>query len=237
MAPAETTAADAGKRAAGEAAVRLVQDGMMLGLGTGSTVAFVLAALAERVRNEGLRVSGVPTSRRTEERARALGIPLTNLAATPELDLAIDGADEVETRSLSLIKGLGGALLREKIVAASARRFVVVVDESKVVARLGTRAPVPVEVVQFAHVATARRLERIGGHAVLRLAPDGAPFVTDNGNLIYDVHVGGPIADAAALERAFAAIPGVVESGLFTSGVARVFVGYSDGTIRTLGSG
>ena len=237
MQPAETQAVDAAKRAAGEAAVMLVQDGMVLGLGTGSTVAFVLAALAERVRNEGLRISGVPTSRRTEERARALGIPLTDLDARPELDLAIDGADEVETGTLALIKGLGGALLREKIVATSARRFVVVVDESKVVERLGTRAPVPVEVVPFARAATARRLERLGGRAVLRMGPDGAPFVTDNGNLIYDMHTGGPIGDAAALEHAFAAIPGVVESGLFTSGVARAFVGYADGTTRTLGSG
>ena len=183
----EPHSAEIGKKAAAEAAVHLVADGMTLGLGTGSTVAFALDALARRIQAEGLRIRGVATSERTAARARALGIALTDLAAVPELDLAIDGADEVEEASLCLIKGHGGALLREKIVASSARRFVVIVDESKVVPRLGTRMSVPVEVVRFAHVATARRLERLAGPAVLRPGADGAPFITDNGNVIYDV--------------------------------------------------
>jgi len=230
----ETRSADIGKRAAAEAAVGFVRDGMALGLGTGSTVAFVLEALARRIRAEGLEVHGVPTSERTADRADALGIPLTDLATVPELDLAIDGADEVESGSLSLIKGHGGALLREKLVATSARRFIVVVDESKVVARLGTRMSVPVEVVRFAHVATARRLERLAGPAVLRAGSDGKPYVTDNGNLIYDVRCRAPIENAAALEHDFDAIVGVVENGLFTRGVERAIVGAADGTARTL---
>jgi ribose 5-phosphate isomerase A len=234
MTPAR--AAEVGKRAAAEVAVALVTSGMTLGLGTGSTVGFVLEALARRIRTEGLGITGVPTSRQTEQRARELGIPPTDLAATPELDLAIDGADEVETSTLCLIKGLGGALLREKLVATSARRFVVVVDESKVVGRLGTHAPIPVEVVPFAHEAIARRLERLAGRAVLRSQPDGSLFITDNGNVIYDVRTTGPIADPAALEHALGAIVGVVESGLFTRGVERALVGTATGTVRMLGA-
>ncbi|HUA77698.1 MAG TPA: ribose-5-phosphate isomerase RpiA [Acetobacteraceae bacterium] len=234
----ETRTADIGKRAAAEAAVSLVRDGMMLGLGTGSTVAFVLEALARRIRAEGLTVAGVPTSEQTASRATALGIGLIDLASVAELDLAIDGADEVEEGSLCLIKGHGGALLREKIVATAARRFVVVVDESKVVARLGTRMSIPVEVVRFAHAATARRLERLAAPAVLRPGPDGAPFITDNGNLIYDLGSPGksaePIADPRALECDFNAIVGVVESGLFTHGVERAIVGDARGAVRTL---
>jgi ribose 5-phosphate isomerase A len=233
----ETRAADKGKRAAAEAAVSLVADGMTLGLGTGSTVAFALDALARRIQAEGLSIRGVPTSERTAARARALGIALTDLAAVPALDLAIDGADEVEEASLCLIKGHGGALLREKIVASAARRFVVIVDESKIVPRLGTRMSLPVEVVQFAHVATARRLERLAGPAVLRPGADGAPFITDNGNVIYDVRTPGPIADPASLERDLDAIVGVVESGLFTHCVERAIVGAADGTVRTLDGG
>ncbi len=228
----ETHRHDVGKRAAAEAAVRLVADGMTLGLGTGSTVAFVLEALARRIRAEGLRLAGVPSSERTAARAAELGIALADLDAVGALDLAIDGADEVEEASLCLIKGHGGALLREKIVATAARRFVVVVDEGKLVARLGTRMSVPVEVVRFAHGATARRLERLAGPAVLRAGPDGFPYVTDNGNFIYDV--AAAIPDPAALEREFDAVVGVVESGLFTHGVERAIVGAADGTVRTL---
>ena len=151
---------DALKQAAAEAAVAQVRDGMKLGLGTGSTIAFALDALARRIRDESLRIAGIPTSRRTEARARELGIPLTSFAETEELDLAIDGADEVVEGSLALIKGLGGALLRERIVAAAAKRFIVIVDRSKVSDSFGSRAPIPVEVVPFGHEATARRLGR-----------------------------------------------------------------------------
>ena len=235
MAP--SNAVEIAKSAAAKAAVALVENGMTLGLGTGSTVAFVLDLLGERIRAEHLTLVGVPTSVRTAERARALGIRLAELEAGRELDLAIDGADEIETKTLLLIKGLGGALLREKMIATAARRFVVVADESKLVARLGTHAPLPVEVVRFAHPATAGRIERLGGRPVLRMTADAEPYVTDNGNFIYDVHGLGPIANPARLECEIAAIPGVVESGLFTRFVASAFIGSADGQARMLHAG
>lgn len=227
-------ALDAGKRAAAVAATQLVDTGMLLGLGTGSTVAYVLERLAERIKTEGLSVAGVPTSRATEERARALGIPLAELSPERVADLAIDGADEVERGTLALIKGLGGALVREKIVASAAIRFVVVADASKLVETLGTRAPVPVEVVCFAHAATARRIERLGGKAVLRRTANGKPFVSDNGNLIYDLGGLGAIADPVALEQAITLIPGVVACGLFNKIAAAAFIGGADGTVQRL---
>lgn len=221
---------DAAKRAAAEAAVALVGHGMRLGLGTGSTAYFVVEALGRRVREEGLRVIGVATSIATGEHAASLGVPLTELAEVEALDLAIDGADEVERGSLALIKGLGGALLREKIIAEATSRFVIVVDPEKVVARLATGVPLPVEVVRFAHAATARRLP---GRPVLRLGADGRPFLTDNGNLIYDLHL-DPIEDAAGLQKRLNAIAGVVEHGLFLRGVERAIIGHPDGSVETL---
>lgn len=225
-----SSAQDQEKRAAAEAAVALVASGMRLGLGTGSTAHLVVETLSRRVREEGLEVVCVPTSEATAEQARSLGIPLTELAAVEALDLAIDGADEVERGSLALIKGLGGALLREKMIAQAARRFVIVVDPSKVVERLGTHVPLPVEVVRFAHEATARRLP---GRPVLRRAADGAPFVTDNGNHIYDLHLGA-ILDAPALDAALKTVAGVVEHGLFLHGVEQVIVGLPGGGVQVL---
>lgn len=208
-----------GKRAAAETAIGLVEDGMLLGLGTGSTVQYALEALGRRVRDDGLRVHCIPTSARTEAEARRLQIPLTDFAACDKLDLTIDGADEVQTGSLALIKGLGAALLREKIVARNSRRFVVIADSSKQVNQLGSRAPVPVEVARFAHEATGRQLRALGADPRLRME-DGAPLVTDGGNLIYDCHGFAPIADAAALDARIGAIVGVVETGLFPAGYA-----------------
>ncbi|MBO0711920.1 MAG: ribose-5-phosphate isomerase RpiA [Acetobacteraceae bacterium] len=223
---------DAAKRAAAEAAVALVGNGMRLGLGTGSTAYFVVEALGRRIREEGLGITGVPTSVATGEHAASLGIPLTELAQVDALDLAIDGADEVECGSLALIKGLGGALLREKMIAEAARRFVIVADPGKVVERLGTSVPLPVEVIRFAHAATARRLP---GRPVLRMGADGQPFVTDNSNLIYDLHL-DPIEDAAALENRLNTIAGVVEHGLFLHGVEQAIIGHPDGSVQTLRS-
>lgn len=224
---------DAQKRAAAEAAVALVEDGMALGLGSGSTMIFAVQALARRVREEGLQVRGVATSVRTEEQARGLGIPLTDFASVTGLDLAIDGADEVEAGTLRLIKGLGGALLREKIVAEAARRFVVVADASKVVKRLGEHAPVPVEVARFGHEMTARRLSGLAGRPVLRRGADGAPFVTDNGNLIYDCHI-GPIGESKSLDIALGSIAGVVGHGLFLEGVEQAIIGEPDESTRVM---
>src|SRR5688572_11530128 len=167
------------KRAAAERAVALVEDGMKLGLGTGSTARHVLQVIAER-RNRGelAGIVGVPTSRATEDLARELGIPVSTLDQTQSLDLAIDGTDEVDPE-LNLIKGLGGALLWEKIVASAASRFVIVCDESKLVQRLGDRAPVPVEVVPFAYQIHVPFLEELGGKPRLRERDGGMPFVSD----------------------------------------------------------
>ena len=221
---------DALKRAAAEAAVELVQDGMVVGLGTGSTAAFAVEALARRHR-QGLRFLGIPTSERTAAEARAAGIPLTSLAEHRQIDLTIDGADEVERGTLNLIKGLGGALLHEKIVAAASRRLAIVVDGAKLVDRLGTHALVPVEVVAFGLDATQASLEVLGASAQLRLSPAGAPFVTDGGNRILDCSF-GPIADPARLEQRIERIVGVIASGLFISRADPVFVADAAGVHR-----
>lgn len=214
----------AAKRRAGERAADMVTDGMVVGLGTGSTVYWTLQRLGERVQ-QGLRIRGVPTSRRTEELALALGIPLTSFADVGELDLTIDGADEIDPR-LDLIKGGGGALLREKIVAAASRRLIVVADRSKLVPTLGVR-PLPVEVIPFGHQMTARRVAALGCVPALRLA-DGQPFVTDNGNYIFDCPFGA-IPDLAHLQRELKLLTGVVETGLFVGMADLVVIGTSDG--------
>jgi ribose 5-phosphate isomerase A len=214
------------KQAAARRAVELVEDGMVLGLGTGSTAGFVIEELATRIR-EGLRVVAIPTSEHTAELARRLGIALATLGEHRRLDLAIDGADEVERASLNLIKGHGGALLREKIVAAASDRFVVVVDDDKLVDRLGERFPVPVEVVQFGWQATAAALEKLGAVPELRQT-DGRAFVTDGGNFILDCRF-GTLDDAQALECRINMIVGVVENGLFIGRTSRVVIGSERG--------
>jgi ribose 5-phosphate isomerase A len=212
----EMTSADAAKKRAAEAAIAQVESGMRLGLGTGSTMRFALEALGARLAMGELRdIVGIPTSQQTADHACKLGIALGDFADIDMLDLAIDGADEVETGTLNLIKGLGGALLREKIVAANSRRFVVVADASKQVVQLGAHAPVPVEVTAFGHQAVARRLTQAGARPVLRCDDSGQPAVTDGGNLIYDCHDLGPITDAAGLDQRFSAIAGVAGTGLF----------------------
>jgi ribose 5-phosphate isomerase A len=218
------------KQAAAEAAVRLVQDGMVVGLGTGSTAAFAIDALARR-HLEGLRFVGLPTSERTAARAAAAGIPLTSFAKHRWIDLTIDGADEVERGTLNLIKGLGGALLREKIVAAASRQLAIIVDGSKPVDRLGTRAPVPVEVVTFGLEPSRAALEALGATVRPRLSAAGEPFATDSGNRILDCCF-GPIIDPARLERRIRGIVGVVESGLFIDRANWVFVADAVGVHR-----
>lgn len=222
------------KQAAGEAAARLVKNGMKLGLGTGSTVEFFLQALAARVQKEGLQVIGVPTSRATAERAEALGIPLTDLERTPELDLVVDGADEVDGE-FRLVKGGGGALLREKIVAAAGKRVVILVGAGKRVERLGTSFMLPVEITPFGASATRRKVEALGPcTAFLRTAADGQPFRTDNGNLILDCRFPKGIAHPANLHRKLAETPGVVEVGLFLDLCHAVVEGRDDGTVQIL---
>ena len=215
---------DALKRQAAEAAVAAVEDGMVLGLGTGSTAKIAVDLLGERVR-AGLQVVGVPTSERTAAQARGLGITLGTLADHPSLDLTIDGADEVHTGTLDLIKGLGGALVREKIVAAASRQMIVIVDESKLVPVLGG-VRLPVEVVRFGWQATLRHLEAMGASGVLR-GGLAAPFVTDNGNHIIDCQLA--IDDPAAVDARLNAIPGVVMSGLFIGIATRIIAGTESG--------
>ncbi len=218
------------KREAAEAAAELVQDGMVVGLGTGSTATFTIARLIARAEH-GLRFKAVPTSERSAAQAREGGIKLVELDEGLQLDLTIDGADAVARGSLHLVKGLGGALLREKIVAAASKRLVVVVDGSKLVTQLGENAPVPVEVTPFAWRATAGRVAALGVKPVLRHDEGGAPFRTDGGNLILDCHA-GPISDPAALDRALQAIVGVVETGLFIGRTSEVFVARAEGVQR-----
>lgn len=219
------------KQRAGFKAAEFVEDGMSVGLGTGSTAFWMVERLGERVR-AGLRVRCVPTSRRTEEQARALGIPLVSLGEAASLDLAIDGADEIGP-GLALIKGGGGALLREKLVAGAARRFVVIADASKRVDVLG-RFPLPVEVVPFAWELTARRVSAVtNAEAVLRRAEGGEVYLTDNGNYILDCRC-GTIPDPARTERELKALAGVVESGLFV-GMADLAVVADGGGVELVG--
>jgi ribose 5-phosphate isomerase A len=215
------------KKLAAYRAVEEVENGMILGLGTGSTAAHVLERLGERVAR-GLAVAGIPTSERTAIQARRLGIPITSFAEHRGIDLTIDGADEVERGTLNLIKGLGGALLREKIVAAASARFIVVVDDEKLVDRLGEHTPVPVEVTRFGWQATARALERLGCTAELRYAVADQPYVTDGGNFILDCRFRS-LADPAAIEREIAMTVGTIESGLFVGRSSAVIVASAAG--------
>ncbi|HTI83968.1 MAG TPA: ribose-5-phosphate isomerase RpiA [Acetobacteraceae bacterium] len=220
---------DANKRAAAEAAAALVQDGMKVGLGTGSTAYFAIEALIRRVR-EGLNILAIATSERSAAQARQGGIPMTTFGENPHLDLTIDGADEIERGTLNLIKGLGGALLREKIVAAASDRLVIVADAPKIVDRLGGIAPVPVEIVPFGWETTTARLTGLGANPVLRLTQAGEPFRTDGGNLIVDCHI-GLIGDPAALDQSIGQTIGVVETGLFVGIAQKAYV--ADGqTVR-----
>ena len=215
------------KREAAVHAAGLVASGMVVGLGTGSTTQFALERLGELIRTGALRdVVGIPSSVRTETAARGLGIPLTDFEAHPAIDLTIDGADEVDPE-LNLIKGGGGALLREKVLAQATRRNVIIVDESKLAPRLGTRWALPVEVVPFACAAEARFMESIGARVTLR-SRDGRPVPTDQGNLLLDAAF-GPMADPAAIARQLDGRAGIVEHGLFLGLAHDVIVAGSEG--------
>ncbi|MGH7013894.1 MAG: ribose-5-phosphate isomerase RpiA [Stellaceae bacterium] len=211
---------DGFKRAAAERAVAAVSDGMTVGLGTGTTAAFALAALGTRIAG-GLRIAGVPTSERTATLAREYGIPLVAFDGRT-IDVAIDGADEIERTTLNLIKGGGGSLVREKLVAQASRRFIVIADDSKLVDRLGARASLPIALLPFARALALRQLAALGVAGIIRQA-DGRDFVTDDGLLIADCTC-GTIADPAGLATRLAAIPGVVECGLFFGLAAEAIV-------------
>jgi len=221
----------AAKRAAAHAAAALVEDGMRLGLGSGSTFLLVLERLAERIRDERLGVTGVPTSRATEQAALAAGIPLLSLDDCDQLDLAIDGADEIDPQR-NMIKGGGAALVREKIVAAAAREMVVIVDEGKFVDQLGRAFPLPVEVLAFGVRQAEAAIAATGCEPVLR-RHQGQPLITDNGNHILDCDYRG-IDDPAALHDRLNSLPGVVDNGLFIGMAGRILVGNADGKARIL---
>lgn len=216
------------KRQAGELAVSFVESGMVIGLGHGSTAAFALRRIAQMLRDGQLRnILGVPCSTQVEHEARQLGIPLTTLDEHPVIDLTIDGADEVDP-DLNLIKGGGGALLREKIVAQASRREIIVVDESKLSPALGTHRPLPVEVVPFGWRSQAAFVESLGARVVLRQDGAGHPLKTDQGNWILDCHF-GPIADPWQLARKLEARAGIVEHGLFLALATEVIVAGAQG--------
>ncbi len=221
------------KQLAGRRAAELVQDGMVVGLGTGSTVAYTLERLAERIREEGLTLRGVPTSVDTERKAIQLGIPLVSLDELDSIDLTIDGADEVDP-SFHLTKGGGGALLREKVVAHASWNLAIVVGREKLVPRLGTTFLLPVEVVPFARAAVRRELLALGIEPVLRMR-DGGVYLTDNGNEIFDCRFEDGIEDPAVMELELDRIPGIVETGLFVAMADLIVVGDSDGSVELLG--
>ncbi|PLS08451.1 ribose-5-phosphate isomerase RpiA [Neobacillus cucumis] len=198
------------KKEVGEKAVEYVKDGMVVGLGTGSTVFFTISKLGELVK-QGLSIKGIPTSIQTEQLANQLGIPLVSFTEINQIDIAIDGADEVSA-DLDLIKGGGGALLREKIIAKAAKTFIVVADSHKLVNKLGS-FPLPVEVVPFGVEMTTKYILELGGAPKLR-QKNGSPYLTDNGNYILDCHI-QPIIHPEELERDLNMIPGIVDNGLF----------------------
>lgn len=217
---------DALKRQAGEAAADLVRDGMVVGLGTGSTVRFTIDALGRRVA-QGLRIRGVPTSKASEDQARALGIPLTTLDDVAAVDLTIDGADEFDPQ-LRLIKGGGGALTREKVVAKASRRMVVVADASKRVEHLGSTFALPIEVIDLAKGPLLRRLAALGAAAKVRTGPGGAAYRTDNGHLVVDARF-PRIEQPQELEQTLEAMPGVLACGLFLGLCDTVILGTPQG--------
>lgn len=214
---------DASKRSVGRAAAGLVEDGMRLGLGTGSTVEHLLVALAER----HTEVVAVPTSEATAARCRELGIALTTPDEVARLDLAIDGADELD-RELTATKGGGGALLREKVVASMADRFVLIAARDKLVERLADSFPLPVEVVPFAVAPVSRELDRLGFEVVRRRGGDGRPVVTDNGNAILDARFPGGLEDPAVTDIQVSVLPGVACSGLFVDLAEQALLGDGD---------
>jgi ribose 5-phosphate isomerase A len=219
---------DGEKEAAARASVKLVRDGDIVGLGTGSTAAYAVRFLGERVQ-AGLKIRGIPTSVRTQEMATSLGIPLTTLDEFQTIDVTIDGADEVDPR-LRLIKGGGGALLREKIVASASKKLVIIADSSKQVPMLG-KFPVPVEIIKFAEALVSKKIAALGADVRVRGAALGKPFLTDEGNHILDCNF-GQIADPPALARELESMPGVVEHGLFIGMAAIALIGKGDDVVE-----
>ena len=220
------TAIDRFKKAAADSAVKQLENGMVVGSGSGTTATMV-DAIGRRVK-QGMRIVGIPTSEETAAQARRLGIPLSTLGEHPRMNVTIDGADEIEIGTLNLIKGGGGNLLREKIVACASERLVIVADKTKEVRQLGSRVALPVEVVPFGWESTANRLNQLGANPILRLRSNGESFLTDGGNYILDCAF-GPIASPPELQSRLDSIVGVVEHGLFIGLASQALIGGGDG--------
>lgn len=221
------------KQAAAKAAAKLVQNGMLLGLGTGSTATFFIESLIERCQKEQLRICAFPSSERSAKQALAGGIPLCDEASVTHLDLTIDGADEVDHQK-RLIKGGGGALLREKICASISTEMIVIIDPEKLVHSLG-KFPLPVEIAPFAHQATLHRIRQLGCDARLRLNEEGNIYLTDNHHYLADLTFPNGMASPEKEEAALKKIPGVIETGFFFNLAGRILIGQADGSVKVLG--
>jgi ribose 5-phosphate isomerase A len=215
------------KKAAGTAATDLIKDGMLVGLGTGSTASFFIEALGKKCREEGLQITAVATSLQSMRQANSVGIPMVDSDSVTTLDITVDGADEIDAHK-NMIKGGGGALLKEKILAKSSHEMVVIVDETKLVENLGV-FPVPVEIATFAYQTTLTRLNDYGYRATMRLNRDQSLYVTDSGHYIADIQFNSPILDPMFENNRLKEIVGVLETGLFFDIAGRVIVGYEDG--------
>ncbi|MGJ9459617.1 ribose-5-phosphate isomerase RpiA [Oceanobacillus sp. CF4.6] len=214
---------DLEKKLAAEASVDFIKDGMVVGLGSGSTVNWMVRKLGEKVK-EGFNIKGIPSSKKTERLALEVGVPLTDFASVDRIDIAIDGADEID-RNLNLLKGGGGSLVREKIVDVNADQFIVIVDQSKVVEELG-EFPLPIEVLQFGWEITAKKIAELGGDPVIRIK-DEKRFISDNGNYILDCKF-DKISEPEELHEKLKRLTGVVETGIFTNMVDKVIIGRKD---------
>jgi len=225
---------EAAKRAAIEKALEEIQDAHVIGIGSGTTLELLVPELSKLARKRGLELKLVPTSREIETVVAAAGLTIMDSNEVSEIDLALDGADQVESGTLNLIKGGGAALTREKIIDSAAKKLVVVVDERKLAHTLGSGQVVPIEVIPFGHRLVMRRMTHLGGKPELRCKGSG-PIFTDNGNFVVDVDF-GPIKDPHSLDVRLKSIPGIVETGLFVDLTDRVYVGLSDGEVEILDS-
>jgi len=219
---------EAAKKRAAIEAVKLVKDGFVLGIGAGTTVAYVVKAIGRKIKEEHIRVLAVPSSNQTFQLAKECDIPLTTLNEHPSLDLDIDGADQID-EDLNLIKGMGGALTKEKIVASASKFFVIVADETKLTDVLGRKQPLPIEVLPFALPLVSSKIKMLGGQPILKMSKDGSgPFVTDNGNYVLNVEF-GVINNPSQMDRTLRSIPGVIETGLFLGMANMAYVGTKTG--------
>jgi len=222
---------DKAKERAARKAAEFIETGQIVGIGTGSTAAYFIDALIERCR-QGLKVRGVPSSRHSSDRAQQGGIAILDINSAPRIDITVDGADEIDPKK-RMIKGRGGAHVREKILASSSTEMVVIVDETKVVKRLGT-APLPVEILFYGSPATRQKIEDLGFEGKWRMNGDGTLFISENGNLILDIAFESPPADPEREHAKLIEIPGVIDTGFFFGLAGRVVIGFSDGSVKVL---